>query len=39
MQCRQTLPRLWLMTDERVGDALIPAVERLPRGAGTVFRF
>lgn len=35
---RQTLPRLWLMTDERLGDTLIPAVERLPRGAGIVFR-
>jgi len=35
---RQTLPRLWLMTDERLGDGLLPAVERLPRGAGIVFR-
>lgn len=32
------LPRLWLMTDERMGAALIPAVERLPRGSGIVFR-
>jgi len=33
-----TLPRLWLMTDERQGDDLWNAVERLPRGAGIVFR-
>jgi thiamine-phosphate pyrophosphorylase len=31
-------PRLWLMTDERQGDALWTALERLPRGAGIVFR-
>ena len=38
MQRRQPLPRLWLMTDERQGDALWAALERLPRGAGIVFR-
>ena len=38
MHRRQPLPRLWLMTDERLGDRLIPALERLPRGAGIVFR-
>lgn len=32
------MPRLWLMTDERMGSALIPAIERLPRGSGIVFR-
>ena len=32
------LPRLWMMTDERQGDALWSALERLPRGAGVVFR-
>ena len=32
------IPSLWLMTDERLGDALWPAVRRLPRGAGIVFR-
>lgn len=32
------LPRLWLMTDERHGDALWPAIGRLPRGAGIIFR-
>ena len=38
MRPRQPLPRLWLMTDERLGDRLLPAVERLPIGAGIVFR-
>ncbi len=38
MAPRQPLPRVWLMTDERLGDALMPAVGRLPRGAGIVFR-
>ena len=32
------LPRLWMMTDERQGDALWTALQRLPRGAGVVFR-
>lgn len=31
-------PRLWLMTDERLGNALFRAIEALPRGAGIVFR-
>ena len=31
-------PRLWLMTDERMGERLWPALERLPRGSGVVFR-
>lgn len=38
MRSRHPLPRLWMLTDERQGDALIPAVRRLPRGAGIVFR-
>jgi thiamine-phosphate pyrophosphorylase len=38
MQRRQPLPRLWLMTDERQGDDLWHALDRLPRGAGVVFR-
>jgi thiamine-phosphate pyrophosphorylase len=38
MQRRQPLPRLWLMTDERQGEGLWKALERLPRGAGVVFR-
>ncbi|QDX27090.1 thiamine phosphate synthase [Sphingomonas suaedae] len=32
------LPRRWLMTDERLGDALWNALEALPRGSGVVFR-
>lgn len=32
------IPRIWLMTDERMGDALWDALERLPRGSGVVFR-
>jgi thiamine-phosphate pyrophosphorylase len=35
---RQPLPRLWLMTDERLGESLWEALERLPRGSGVVFR-
>jgi thiamine-phosphate pyrophosphorylase len=38
MHRRQPLPRLWLMTDERQGEALWTALERLPRGSGLVFR-
>lgn len=38
MRARQPLPRLWLMTDERLGDGLFDAVARLPEGAGIVFR-
>jgi thiamine-phosphate pyrophosphorylase len=32
------LPRVWMLTDERQGDALWDAVARLPRGAGVVVR-
>ncbi|HET9427946.1 MAG TPA: thiamine phosphate synthase [Allosphingosinicella sp.] len=38
MRTRQPLPRHWLLTDERLGDRLFPALERLPEGAGVVFR-
>ena len=31
-------PREWLMTDERIGERLWEAVDRLPPGAGVVFR-
>jgi thiamine-phosphate pyrophosphorylase len=34
----QRVPRLWMMTDERQGEALWLALDRLPRGAGLVFR-
>jgi len=32
------LPKLWLMTDERQGEALWEALAALPRGSGVVFR-
>lgn len=35
---RHKLPRRWLMTDPRMGDALWPALTRLPRGSGIIFR-
>ncbi|MFN3943646.1 MAG: thiamine phosphate synthase [Allosphingosinicella sp.] len=38
MRRRHPLPRTWLMTDERQGDGLWAALERLPRGGGIVFR-
>ncbi|MCD2316868.1 thiamine phosphate synthase [Sphingomonas sp. IC-11] len=38
MRRRHPVPTLWLMTDERMGEALWEAVRRLPRGAGIVFR-
>ncbi|HEX8217296.1 MAG TPA: thiamine phosphate synthase [Allosphingosinicella sp.] len=34
----QPLPRQWLMTDERLGTRLFQAIDRLPHGAGIVFR-
>jgi thiamine-phosphate pyrophosphorylase len=36
---RGQIPRLWLMTDERIGEAaLLRAIARLPRGAAVVVR-
>ncbi len=36
---QQTWPRVWLMTDERLGDRLWNVIDRLPEGeAGIVFR-
>ncbi len=32
------LPRLWMMTDERQGNALWAALARLPKGSGVVVR-
>lgn len=37
MHPRQPLPRLWLMSDDRIGD-LVAAVAALPRGSGIIFR-
>jgi thiamine-phosphate pyrophosphorylase len=40
MPRRHLLPRLWLMTDERLGERLLEAVGRLPaHRAGIVFRY
>ena len=38
MRRRHPLPRLWLMTDTRMGDALWDALARLPAGSGVIFR-
>ena len=38
MAARQPLPRAWLVTDERQGERLLPAVARLPFGCGILFR-
>ena len=38
MPTRQPLPRIWLVTDERQGDSLLPAVEHMPRASGILFR-
>ena len=34
----RTLPRLWMLSDERMGDGFLPALAALPKGAGLVFR-
>lgn len=38
MPHRNPVPRLWLMTDERMGDALWRALQRIPPGSGVVIR-
>ena len=38
MPRRYPLPKLWLMTDERQGEALWRALKRLPRGSGVIIR-
>ncbi|WP_243649967.1 MULTISPECIES: thiamine phosphate synthase [unclassified Sphingomonas] len=38
MARRNPIPARWLMTDERMGDALWPVLTRLPPGSGVVFR-
>ena len=32
------VPRQWLMTDERMGERLWAALDRLPKGSGVIFR-
>jgi thiamine-phosphate pyrophosphorylase len=31
-------PKIWLMTDPKLGDGLLSAIQRLPFGSGVVFR-
>lgn len=38
MTRRQSIPERWLITDERMADALLPVAARLPRGSGIIFR-
>jgi len=38
MRARQTLPKLWVLSDERNDPALEHALAHLPRGSGLVFR-
>lgn len=38
MPTRQTLPDLWLLSDERNDAVLEAALERLPRGSGFIYR-
>ena len=38
MPHRNPVPRLWLMTDERMGDALWRALQCIPPGSGVVIR-
>ena len=38
MPARQTLPDLWLLSDERNDAALEAALRRLPRGSGFIYR-
>lgn len=38
MPPRHPLPTLWLLTDQRQGDALWSALARLPRGSGVIVR-
>ena len=35
---KKKLPKIWLMTDPRFGNELIPAIRRLPSGSGVIFR-
>lgn len=38
MRPRQPLPRLWLVSDERMTGGIEAVMVRLPRGAGVIFR-
>ncbi len=36
--CKSDLPAIWLMTDPRMGEGLMRAVQKLPQGSGVIFR-
>jgi len=38
MRKGQPLPTLWMMSDERMGDGFLPALARMPKGSGLLFR-
>lgn len=38
MRRRHPIPKIWLMTDPRFGEELLPAVRKLPSGSGVIFR-
>ncbi len=33
-----SFPKIWMMTDERMGEQMIAALHELPKGAGVIFR-
>lgn len=35
---RANIPRIWMMTDPRIGDGLTRAVQRMPMRSGVIFR-
>jgi thiamine-phosphate pyrophosphorylase len=35
---QQSFPHIWLMTDPRLGERLLVAIQRLPFGSGVIFR-
>jgi thiamine-phosphate pyrophosphorylase len=35
---RHLIPKIWLMTDPRLGDRLLAAIRRLPKGSGVILR-
>ncbi|MEE9434686.1 MAG: thiamine phosphate synthase [Sphingorhabdus sp.] len=37
-QAKLALPRIWLMSDERLGDDFLGAIKRLPFSSGIIFR-
>ena len=39
MQGRQTVPRQWLVADERIGEGLWRALRKLPPGSGVLFLY